>query len=283
MHAYADCAGHCDATIKGGKVDVKCEGGELQGECTARCKGECEASVAASCSGECDGSCDADIKGTCSGKCDGKCDGKAMPASANGQCSGTCEGKCSGSVHAECKGKCGGSCKMSGGAECKGTCTGSCSVEMKAPRCTGKVEPPQVSADCKAKCDASLQAKAECTPPHVAVRVSGAADVAAATKLIEALDRDLGAILKVALGTGKGAERVSGDANLVIEGARASIEGAGDPLTVGRLTACLEQPFKSAIDAVGSIKASVKVSVDVQASATASGSAGAGAGTKPKG
>jgi hypothetical protein len=143
---------------------------------------------------------------------------------------------------------------------------------MKAPRCTGKVEPPQVSAHCKAKCDASLQARAECTPPHVAVRVSGATDAAAAEKLLTALDRDLAGILKVALGTGKGAERISGDVNLLIEGAQASIQGAGDPMTVGRLTACLAEPFKGALDAAGSIKASVKVSVDVQASASASAS-----------
>ena len=276
VNVYADCAGHCDASIKGGKAEVKCEGGQLQGECSGKCKGECELSAAASCSGSCDGTCDAEIKGTCSGKCDGKCDGKAMPASASGQCGGTCDGKCSGNVHAECKGKCGGSCKMSGQAECKGTCSGSCSVEMKAPKCTGKVEPPQMSAECKAKCDANAQAKAECTPPHVAVRVTGATDAATAMKLIAALDKDLGDILKVALGTGKGALALAGNMKVVIEGVQGSIQGAGDAMTVAKLTACVGAPFKGALDAVASVQANVKVSVDVHASASASGSAKSG-------
>jgi hypothetical protein len=276
VNAYADCAGHCDATVTPGKAEVKCEPGKLQGECSGKCQGECEASVAAACSGECSGSCEGDIKGDCSGKCDGKCDGKAMPAGANGTCEGKCEGKCDGSIKGECKGKCGGQCKMSAGAECKGTCSGSCSVEMKAPKCTGKVEPPQMSAECKAKCDASVQGKAECTPAHVAVRVVGAADAQASALFRKAIDKNLGAVLKVALGTGKAAERLAGDMKVVIEGAEATVQAAGDPMTVARLSACVMAPFKGALDSVASVRANVSVSVSVQASASASGSAKSG-------
>jgi len=173
IQAYGDCSGHCDASVTPGKADIKCEGGKLQGSCSAQCSGDCEASAAAACSGECSGSCDADIKGSCSGNCQGKCDGKATPAGSSGQCAGTCEGKCSGNVKAECKGKCGGSCHMKAGASCSGTCTGSCTAEMQAPKCTGTVEPPKMSAECKAKCDAKLSAKAQCTPPHIALRIAG--------------------------------------------------------------------------------------------------------------
>jgi hypothetical protein len=275
VHAYADCAGHCDATVKPGAAQVKCEPGKLQGQCSGKCSGECEASAAAQCTGECHGSCDAEVKGACSGKCTGKCDGKAIDAKANGKCDGTCDGKCDAEVKGECKGKCGGECKLSGDAECKGTCTGSCKGEMQAPKCTGKVEPPQMSAECKAKCDASLQAKAECTPPHVVVRVVGqVTDAQAEAKFRAAIEKNLGAILKVAVGTGKGAVELADNMKVVVEGAQAGIQGAGDPMTVAKLTACVSAPFKGALDAVASVKASVNVSVSVQASASGSAKAG---------
>jgi hypothetical protein len=274
VKAYGDCAGKCDASVQPGKAEVKCEGGKLQGECSGKCQGDCELSAAAQCTGECDGSCDAEIKGTCSGKCTGKCDGKAVPASADGKCEGVCDGKCDGNVKAECKGKCGGSCKLSGHAECKGTCTGSCSVEMKAPRCSGEVEPPKMSAECKAKCDASVQAKAECTPAHVAVRVIGAADPQAEALFIKAIGKDLGPVLTLALGTGKVADRLAGEMKVVIDGAQASIQAGSDPMTVARLSACISAPFKGALDAAASVRANVSVSVSVQASASGSAKAG---------
>jgi hypothetical protein len=277
VNAYADCAGHCDASVKPGKAEVKCEPGKLQGQCSGKCQGECDVEAGAQCSGECHGTCDAEIKGECTGKCTGKCDGKALPASASGHCEGVCDGKCDAEVKAECKGKCGGSCKVKAEAECKGTCTGSCSVEMQAPKCTGKVEPPQMSAECKAKCDAGLHAKAECTPAHVAIRIVAAADPKVAALFRSAVEKDLGAILAVAVGTGKAAEELAGDMKVVLEGVQASIQAAGDPMTVGRLTSCIGAPVKGALDAAAHVQANVSVSVSVQASASASASAGGGA------
>jgi hypothetical protein len=276
VQAYGECAGHCDATVKPGSAEVKCEGGRLQGQCSGQCQGECEVSAAAECSGECSGSCDGEIKGSCGGNCQGKCDGKATPAGAGAACAGTCEGKCSANVHAACKGKCGGQCKVSGGASCKGTCTGSCSVAFQAPKCTGHVEPPQMSAECKAKCDAKVQAHAECTPPHLAVRIVGAADAALAAKFQAAIEKNLPGVLTVALGTGKHAEEIAGNMKVVLEGVEASVKGAGDAVTIGKLTACIGGPVKGALDAAASVQANVKVSVSVQASATASASGKAG-------
>jgi hypothetical protein len=276
IQAYGDCSGHCDASVTPGKADIKCEGGKLQGSCSAQCSGDCEASAAAACSGECSGSCDADIKGSCSGNCQGKCDGKATPAGSGGQCAGTCEGKCSGNVKAECKGKCGGSCHMKAGASCSGTCTGSCSAEMQAPKCTGTVEPPKMSAECKAKCDAKLSAKAQCTPPHIALRIAGGTDAQAVAKFQAVIEKDLPAVLTVSIGMAKHVSEVAGNMEVVIQGVQAGIQGAGDPLTIGRLTACVGAPFKGALDAVANVKASVNVSVNVQASASASGSGHAG-------
>jgi hypothetical protein len=276
VKAYGDCAASCDATVKPGSVQVKCEGGKLQGSCTGQCEGECEASASAACTGECSGSCDADIKGECSGNCAGKCDGKATPAGAGAACAGTCEGKCTGSVKAECHGKCGGSCHMKAAASCQGTCTGHCSVEMQAPKCVGKVEPPQMSAECKAHCDAKVQAHAECTPPHIALRIVGSADAKAEATFRAAVEKNLPAILTVAIGTGKHIGELLESVKVVGEGGMAAVQAAGDPATVLRLGGCVGGPFKGVADAAAGIKANVNVSVSVQASASASGSAHAG-------
>src|SRR3954466_9977550 len=99
MDAYADCAGHCDANVQGGKAEVKCEGGEISGTCDAKCEGKCELSAAGSCEGTCDGSCDAHFTGTCGGTCNGKCDGK----DSKGECKGKCDGSCDASGKGECK------------------------------------------------------------------------------------------------------------------------------------------------------------------------------------
>jgi len=273
IDAYADCSGKCDATVKPGELP-KCDGGKLQGSCTGECSGSCEADASAACSGECDGSCDAQIKGACSGTCQGKCDGKATPAGAGASCGGTCDGKCSGSVKATCSGKCGGSCEIKAKASCSGTCSGSCSADMQAPKCTGKLEPPQMSAECKAKCDAKLQAKAECTPPHVTLRITGASDAKAAAAFLATMDKDLPAVATIALGMADRVSELAGSVETVINGVQATVQGAGDPMTVGKLTACVGAPFKGALDAVGSVKANVNVSVTVQASASGGSASG---------
>lgn len=147
---------------------------------------------------------------------------------------------------------------------------------MQAPKCVGKVDPPQVSAECKAKCDAGLQAKAECTPAHVVIRITGSADPKTEAMFRGALEKDLGPVLAVAVGTGKAAEHLANDMKVVVEGVQATIQAAGDPVTVGRLTACVGAPVKGALDSVSHVQANVNVSVSVQASASASGSAKSG-------
>ena len=42
-----------------------------------------------------------------------------------------------------CGGSCSGSCAMKAAGKCSGTCSGECSVKMKAPKCDGKIEPPE--------------------------------------------------------------------------------------------------------------------------------------------
>jgi hypothetical protein len=277
VDAMADCAARCDATVKPGKLDVQCKGGELSGECSGSCQGSCDMSAGGQCDGECSGSCSAEFSGSCDGNCNGKCDGKTSKGVA---CAGKCEGKCDGEAKGSCKGKCEGHCEFHAAAKCQGTCTGKCSVEFKAPRCTGDVEPPKVSAHCKARCDAHVSGKLECTPAHVALRIEGAADAHAAASYKAALEKSLPAVLKVAIGMKDRVGKVAGSVRGVVEGIQASAEGMskGGPVAAARFVGCVAEPFKAALDAAASLQASVKVSVDVKASASASAGGKASAG-----
>jgi hypothetical protein len=257
LDAYASCAGGCDATIKPGEAKVECEPGKLSGTCSAQCTGSCDLSAAAKCDGSCSGTCDATMKGSCGGKCNGKCDGKA---SNGASCSGTCEGKCDANVEGSCSGNCGGSCKFKASASCSGTCNGGCSATMTAPKCTGEVTPPKMSAECKAKCDAKVSAHAECSPARVGVKIEGATDMQAAATYKAALEKNLPLLLKVAMGLKDG---ISGMAK-------------GGPMAVAKLTGCVLDPITGAAKGAASLKANISVSVDVKASASASAGGKAG-------
>jgi hypothetical protein len=278
MSMMADCAAQCDASVKPGSAKVECEPGKLSGTCGAECSGSCDLSAAGTCEGSCEGSCDASFKGSCGGDCQGKCNGKDV----KGACSGTCEGKCESHAQGECKGKCGGRCELKAKAHCYGTCTGSCSAEMKAPKCTGEVTPPKMSAECKAHCDARMEGKIECEPANVVVRIEGATDTKAADTYRLALEKNLPVILKIAVGMGHRAEKAAGSVHAVVEGLQGTVEvvakGSSDKVAGAKLVSCVAAPFKGAIDAAASVRANVKVSVDVKASASASGSASGKAG-----
>ena len=273
MNAMAECAGSCDATIKPGEAKVSCEGGEISGKCEGQCKGQCTVEAGAkcegSCGGTCEGSCEANFAGKCDGKCNGKCDGKDSKGAA---CAGTCDGKCEGSgkgsCSGTCKGSCSASCTMEGKATCEGTCSGGCSAEFKEPKCSGEVKPPEMSAECKANCDAEINAKLECQPARVAVNLEGAADAQAAGKLKAAIEANLPAILKVAIGMKGKLEGVVANVKASIEGASAAVKGGGTAAL--KIAGC----FAASLEA--QVKASASINVSVQASASASAEAGAG-------
>jgi len=273
MDASVECAGKCDAKVKPGEVKAQCEGGEISGQCDAKCEGKCTVEAGAacegSCSGSCKGECSAEISGKCEGDCEGKCDGNT---SKGGKCAGTCEGKCKGKADAQCNGTCKGSCsatcEMQAKGECKGTCSGKCSVEMKAPKCSGTVKPPEVSAECKANCDAEVNGKASCTPASVFVKIDGAADADAAMKLKAALTKNLPALLKISMGMKGKLEGVTGSVKAAAEGAQAAVQGGG--AAAMKVGGCFVASLKAQADA------SVSINVSVQASASASGSASAG-------
>jgi len=272
MNAMAECAGKCDANIKPGEAKVECEGGEISGKCDGECKGTCNVEAGAACEGTCGGSCEGTCEANFSGKCDGNCQGKCDGKDTKGKCAGTCEGKCegggSGSCGGTCKGKCNASCTMTGKAKCEGTCSGGCSVEIKEPKCSGTVKPPEMSAECKANCDAQISGKVECVPARVAVKLEGSADAQAAGKLKSAIEANLPALLKITLGMKGKLEGVVDNVKASIEGASAAVKGGGAAAL--KVAGC----FAASLQAQA--QASVSINVSVKASASASGEAGAG-------
>jgi hypothetical protein len=274
MNAAMDCAAKCDATVKPGSAKVTCEGGEISGKCDAKCEGKCtvegSASCDGSCSGECKGECSAEISGKCDGTCDGTCDGKNTKGKCTGQCQGKCKGKAEAQCSGSCKGSCSASCEMTAKGECKGECSGKCTAEFKEPKCSGEVKPPQMSADCKAKCDGEISAKAECKPAKIFVKIEGAADFEAANKLKAAFEKNLPTLLKISMGMKGKLEGVEASAKAGLEEVAGTVKGAG----VGALK--VASCFASSLDAQA--KASVSLKVSVKASASASGSAAGSAG-----
>ena len=99
---------------------------------------------------------------------------------------------------------------------------------MKAPKCSGEVKPPEMSAECKANCDAEVTAKMECRPATVMVKIDGAADAQAAAKLKGALTPNLPALLKVTMGMKGKIEGVVKNVEASIKGVEAAVQGGGD-------------------------------------------------------
>ena len=95
----------------------------------------------------------------------------------------TCEGSC--------KGECSASC--TGTAEVSAKCDGDCASDYEPISCEGGTLEGgcQVEAKCDANCDASVKAKAQCTPPAVAIVIDGAANVQAGGKLKATLEANL--------------------------------------------------------------------------------------------
>lgn len=288
VSAQANCEAGC--TVDGSctaDAMVTCEGGKLP---TVECTGSCAATVdvpsvscTGSCTGECTGGCTgtADLAVDCEGKCDGTCtvDGTAASGSgvqADGTCKGKCDGTCTASANAavQCKGTCGGECKgtcKASGGSAKFECNGKCDVTAGTPpKCEGSAELDcDVSAECKANCSASVKAKAECTPPKVAVvlKTSADLDVDAQAQLnvaIASLETNLPQLLVVL--EARGASFTAGikasyDAGFALKDNLGSLSGEAVlcvPPIVAALTSATGN-FKAALDGSLSVAGSVGV------------------------
>src|SRR5262249_44201044 len=116
-------------------------------------------------------------------------------------------------------------------------------------------------------CDAEVNAKLECHPATVNVKIEGAADAQASAKLKTAFTKDLPAILKVTMGMKGKLQGVVGNVKASLEGAEAAVKGGGGAaLKVG---ACFVGSLKAQADAAVSIDVSVKASASASASASA--------------
>jgi hypothetical protein len=244
------CASICDSSVPAGRVKADCE--QKAGRCDGNCDGVCEAKTPTKCDGVCSGTCDGPIKGTCGGRCRGTCDGKP----STGSCSGVCVGACDkGAINGECKGSCSGSCKLGKPGICDGLCAGACSVELTDAKCAGEFKTPDVSTDCRARCELQAINQTECSTPQVGMVITGAGgrerDTAEAMKT--AIDKSFPALLKILFEVGeKGPKRVL-NAQAVIEGARKGIPDmalsggkATAPASEAQLTKCFDEVFKKA-------------------------------------
>lgn len=246
---YAKCEGAAECTPA--QLEAKCEPGKLAGGCSGECTGRCDGGTI-----ECQGSCDATCTGSCDANCIGRCDGNE----SSGQCAGQCEGQCTGT----CDGTCSGSCEYQA-LQCQGTCHGECSVEFQEPYCEGKFQPPECSidVDCKASCDASIQAEATCTPPKVTFDIigSGTADLEA---LAVAIEENLPHILVYAYERGV----LLKDTGVQLATSGEAIASASGELST-KAVACLVPAVAAATDASIKVEASVSVSAEVAGTAQA--------------
>lgn len=228
VDAYGRCAAECDVSYRPGSAEIRCEGGELRGGCSASCTGTCAVEVNGSCGGSCEGECSA--------------------TDAQGRCTGTCRGRC----------------VAQASGSCSGECRGGCSVAFTEPRCTGRVTPPAVNADCRAACDARLSAQASCQPGRANLTIDGSvsSDLEARVRRVRAaLGSGYGAVLMVR-------ERVeqtarSGEA---LARAIATLPSAAQQIGVAA-GLCAASSVAAVGQAVASVNVSVQVSVSVSASA----------------
>lgn len=266
------CASICDSSVPAGRVKAECDA--KAGRCDGNCDGVCEAKTATKCDGICSGSCDGAIKGTCGGRCKGTCDGRPVSGPCPGVCAGTCE---KGASTGECKGTCSGSCKMKAAGICDGVCAGTCTVELADAKCAGEFKTPDVSTDCRARCELAAINQTECSTPQVGMVISGTGprerDTSDAMKT--AVDKSFPALLKILFEVGdKGGKRVL-NAQAVIEGTRKGIPDMAlsggrstAPASEAQLTKCFDDVFKKAESYAATVKTGLDQAQAVKEEAT---------------
>lgn len=288
VSAQASCEGSCSGDVKCDAMATlpKCEGGKLSVECKGSCEVTAETpkiSCTGSCGGKCEGSCKAEAGATvaCDGTCEGTCAAGAAGSTdtgiqADGSCKGTCEGKCTAKagVEVECEGTCEGSCDAACEASpgvAKVKCDGKCMGEFEAPKCEGgsaKIE-CDADVDCKASCESSASAKAECKPPSLNIdyAVTAGANVTAEAQAkidvgLASLKANLPNLLVVLKARGAA---FTSSISATIE-ASGSVAASGGDLST-KATACLI-PIGAAVEsALGDFKASFDASLKVAGAA----------------
>jgi hypothetical protein len=278
LSAQAACQGHCDVS---GMCDIKanppkCMGGTLDVECSGACMAMAGASIdcTGSCMGNCSGSCSGTVMAPidCNGSCDGTCAAKAgvgngMGANADGTCQGTCSGKCTMAANAKvsCSGTCSGQCDATcappmGMASVK--CSGQCMASATPISCTGGTLSGgcMVSADCQANCNASVSARAECTPPALKITTTATVSASASAQfntLIDTLETNLPKLVLVVKARGQAFL----DQITAVGSAGATITASGKLDAHGGICAALiaSDAVAAAANFTGALSASVSV------------------------
>lgn len=261
------CASLCDSSVPSEKARAECL--HSAGRCDGNCDGQCEPKTSAKCDGTCFGVCDGPVKGTCGGRCVGKCDGKK----SNGGCLGVCEGTCqNGSIEGECKGLCAGTCKLAKPGICDGICEGKCTVELAEEKCAGEFKPPEVSTDCRARCDLATINRTECSTPQASYVVVGA-NQKDADAMKAAIDKAFPALLKILAEVGpQGSQKVH-TAQRVIDTVRGGFKelaasGSNAKASEAQLRKCFDEPFKKAALAATTAKTGIDQAMGVRDEAT---------------
>jgi hypothetical protein len=261
------CASLCDSSVPSEKARAECL--QSAGRCDGNCDGTCEPKNATKCDGTCFGTCEGPIKGTCGGRCIGTCDGKKSSGGCLGVCSGTCQ---NGAIEGECKGQCTGSCKLSKPGICDGVCAGTCSVELSDAKCTGEFKAPEVSTDCRARCDLATINKTECSEPQASYIVVGA-NQREADAMKQAIDKAFPALLKILAEVGpQGGKKVL-NAKQVLDTVRGSFKdlaasGKNAKDSEAQLKKCFDEPFKKAVAAAATAKTGIDQAAGVREAAT---------------
>lgn len=260
------CASLCDSSVPAEKVHAECL--QSAGRCDGNCDGSCEPKSAIKCDGTCSGTCDGAVNGLCGGRCVGTCDGKK----ANGMCLGTCVGTCTGgSLEGECKGQCTGTCQFAKPGICDAVCIGKCSVELAEAKCTGTFKAPEVSTDCRARCELLVMNKTECSDPLVGYVLSGYDAKAAknADTMKVTLDKAFPELMKIIAELGpQGSAKVL-NAQKVIESVRTSFKelsksGTNPAKAEAQLKKCFDEPFKKASADAATAKTGIDQAIGVR-------------------
>jgi hypothetical protein len=173
----------------------------------------------------------------------------------------------------ECKGTCAGTCKPTKAAICEGTCAGACSVELADQKCTAEFKTPDVSTDCRARCEIAAINQTECSNPQVGLILTGTGprDRETSEAMKTAVDKSFPPLLKILYEAGeKGPKRVL-NAQAVIDSARTGFKdmarsgGAGTAAaSQGQLEKCFDEPFKKAAASAASVKTGLDEAIGVR-------------------
>lgn len=264
------CASICDSSVPAEKVKADCDA--KAGRCDGDCGGVCESKAPSACAGECAGTCEGTMKGTCGGRCRGRCDGKPVNGACPGECAGTCD---RGPIEGACAGTCAGSCKLDKAGICEGVCAGACTVELSDAKCAGEFKTPDVSTDCRARCELAVINDRQCSVPQVGLVITGARDRSTEGAMKSAIDKSFPSLLKILFEVGEAAPKRVLNAQAIIESTRTGFKdlarsggGGTAAASEAQLAKCFDEPFKKAAAVATTVKTGLDQASGVRDEAT---------------